>query len=291
MIAAGIGAAGSITTAAIGAASGAGKIDPKSIQPYGNIGYGNYNLNDPFKGAGSPFYKLGQDAQGRGDINWDPYAMEQQKALVAQLQQQAAGNGPSAAQGVLRQGTDEAIKSAMALAGSARGAGIGGAQLQAINSGTNATMAGANQATMLRAQEQQSAIQQLGQVLGGMRTAGYNEALASQNRRDQLEQFYMSLGLSREQAQLQAGLQEEQDKLNAWNSYENRKAGVAGQNAQRDMNMVAGLGQGFSALGAAGTSMLGSLAKNPPAPQPGGGGSGGGGGGSGGGGGGYNGYY
>lgn len=229
-IAAGVGVTGSLVTAGVAAATGAGKVDPNSIDP-----------------AGYKFGKEGQDFINRGDAvakgrqDVDPYAVAQQQKLVAQLQERAAGRGPSAAQATLQAGNDRAIQSAMAMAGSARGGGLAGAQLGAVNAGTQATQGAANASAGLRAQEQQAATTELGGVLGGMS----NVAEADAARRNQLESFYMNLGNDRDKAALLASIQLQQDKL-----------GITKHNAETDMKYFTGAGQAFSALGASGNAMM-----------------------------------
>lgn len=98
---------------------------------------------------------LGRDAQTMRDV------VGVARADQDIFRDQALGLGPSAAQGVLRQGTDEAIRSGMALASTGRGANqaaalrAGGLKAQEL-SGQAAT-----QASILAAQEQQQGMQNL----------------------------------------------------------------------------------------------------------------------------------
>lgn len=112
----------------------------------------------------------------------------------------ALGQGPSAAQAQLRMGLDQATASQYALANSARGGALGlaGAQQQAQSQA--ALMAGqaAQQAAVLRAQEQQA----------GM--AGYAGVMGQQRGQDLQAQ-----GLDAQQAQYQAGLEMQQRGLNS----------------------------------------------------------------------------
>lgn len=255
-----IGGIGSVAVAAGAAGNKVGQIQGDDLPQYRGPDAGNYQ----YGGEGLDFFRMGL---GQG-MNQDQATLAKQNALVAQLQQQAAGNGPSAAQGVLNQGRDAAIAQAMALAGTARGNGLGNAQLGAANQANQATMGAANQATMLRAQEQQQAIANLGNVLGGMRQEYGQDAL----RRDKMEQFYMSLGQTREQAALNARAQMEAEANQAWQAYQNQKTGVARHNSSLIAGQMAGIGNAFATFGAqAGSAMGGG--------KGGGGGDGGGGGG------------
>lgn len=240
-----LGGIGSIATAVGAAGNKVGQIQGNDMPVYKGPDPNSYQ----YGGEGLDFFRQGLGQQ----MNQDKGTLANQNALVAQLQQQAAGNGPSAAQGVLNQGRDAAIAQSQAAAGAARGNGLGGAQLNAANAGTAATMGAANQATMLRAQEQQQATQNLGQVLGGMREQYGQDAL----RRDKMEQFYMSLGQTREQAALSARAQMESEAGQAYRDYEANRLGVAKHNSALAAGQVAGIGKAFSSLGAAGGSMGG----------------------------------
>lgn len=92
-----------------------------------------------------------------------------QMALIQQLQNQAAGKGPSLAQMQLQKGTDQNISQAMAMGQSQRGAGQAGMlkSIQGQQAGIGQGMA--NDAGMLRLQEQMQAQNQLGQIAGQTR--------------------------------------------------------------------------------------------------------------------------
>jgi hypothetical protein len=257
-----VGAAGAIGSGIASAAVAGGR---KKYAEYVPPDLENFKFGYDTRGAAQEFYNKANEAQNR---QIDPYAEAQQKQLVEQLQQMAAGKGPSAAQGVLQAGTDDAIRTAMALSGSARGNALGAAQLNAVNAGTLATAQAANQAAILRAQEQQAAIGQLGGLLSGMRQASLNEAL----RRDQLEKFYMSLGASREEAALRAKMMYEQEVGQRKLAYQQLSAQEEGARIEGIQRGIAGIGQGFSSLGSMAGSMYGAMK----------GGTGGGGGGGGG---------
>lgn len=103
--------------------------------------------------------------------------------LLKEQEYQASGKGgPSAAQGVLQAGRDQAVQNALAIANSGRG-NRSAAMRQAQFSGAGAMQNTANQATILRAQEQQQAQQNLQGTLGlysgaaaGMRGQDYDAA-------------------------------------------------------------------------------------------------------------------
>ena len=94
-----------------------------------------------------------------------------QNALLAQLLAASRGEGPSVAQGLLRQSTDEQMANAMALGAAQQGQGLGyGAALRQIaDQRARIGQQSAGQAALLRAQEQQTAMGQLGQFSLGMR--------------------------------------------------------------------------------------------------------------------------
>ncbi len=102
----------------------------------------------------------GQDAQSR----------DMQMQLMQQLQQQAAGTGPSIAQLQLQKGTDQNISQAMALGASQRGAGQAGMMKGIAQQQAQIGQGMANDSAMLRLQEQMQARQALGSGLQGMRS-------------------------------------------------------------------------------------------------------------------------
>lgn len=238
------GAASAIVSAASGAA-GVGKVKDSDIPgPYKISDYGNF----AFGGEGDRWQQMADKA----GVNRDAGTIANQQALVSQLQQMAAGKGPSAAQGVLQQGKDEAIRTAMAMAGSARGSGLGAAQLGATDAAARETGKAANSASILRAQEQQAAIGQLGTVLGGMRQAYSQE----EEQRQQLEEFYRRLGFDTDNAALQARMRMEELKANSYENWAGRKSGQAQHNASMDQKYAAGVGTALSSMGAGAGQMF-----------------------------------
>lgn len=191
--------------------------------------------------------------------NQNQYAQGQQANALGMLGQAAAGNGPSAAQAQLQQGLEQGINSNMAMAASARGpAGLANAQKNALAS--NGQMAGqtANNAAQLRAQEQQAAMSQYGQLAN---------AAQNQYAQQQLgfgQQNLGAAGLYGQAGQLQAG----QNALNqqgalgyqqlGFNSQaEALQAAMANQQANENINISnaknasSGLGGILGAVGGA----------------------------------------
>lgn len=196
---------------------------------------------------------------------WNQEAANAQFGAIANLQNQAAGRGPSQAGAQLQQGLEQGINANMAVANSARGqAGLANAQKNAL--GQNAQMAGqsANQAAQLRAQEMQSAQQQLMQAT--------NQA---QNQYGAQQQGYSSLGMQGAGAVqgnelANAQFQQQQNALNqqgrlgfeqlGFNAQaQNMQAQMNNQNNAYQMNMSNAANAGRTAGGiisAAGSAMM-----------------------------------
>jgi hypothetical protein len=111
--------------------------------------------------------------------------------LIAQLQQQAAGQGPSLAQLQLQQATGENMNNAMALGAAQQGQGLGAqAALRSIlDNQARIQQQSALQSAMLRNQEQMQAREQLGGVLGGVRGQDLGAAQAQAGNELNREQF------------------------------------------------------------------------------------------------------
>ena len=93
----------------------------------------------------------------------------QQQALVSQLQARADGTAPSVAQLQLQKANEQAIAAQMAGAASARGGNPVLAQRQAAQNIAALQQGNANEAAMLRLNEQTQAQNQLGSTLAGLR--------------------------------------------------------------------------------------------------------------------------
>ena len=159
----------------------------------------------------------------RGPTGDDQYqARNMQMSLIQQLQDQAAGRGPSLAQMQLQRGTDANMANAMGMAAGTRGASAAGMNKGIQNQQAGIAQGMAGDAAMLRLQEQMAARNALGQQLGGVRGQDQSfEGMDLQNR-----QFNSNLGTSNNQfyagqantmansnAQRQADVQTAQAKL------------------------------------------------------------------------------
>jgi hypothetical protein len=136
--------------------------------------------------------------------------MSNRAGLVAQLEAQARGEGPSAAQGQMREAMDRAAAGQASAAAGAGGRGVNaGAALRGATNNTAAIQSqGARDTSILRAQEQIAATQQLGGVIGqgigqdnqlAMGNAGMQNDVGMAN----LQAAMQTLGLN-QQGELQA---------------------------------------------------------------------------------------
>lgn len=94
--------------------------------------------------------------------------MRNRSALIAQLEAQARGEGPSAAAIQMREAMDRAAGAQSSAAAGAGGRGVnqGAAMRQAMNNTAAVQAQGARDTATMRAQEQLNASQQLGGVIG-----------------------------------------------------------------------------------------------------------------------------
>jgi hypothetical protein len=191
----------------------------------------------------------------------------QQMAFANALQAQANGTGgPTAAQAQLQAGTDASINSALALAHSQRGGNSSVAMKNALMQNGQTMQSASNQATQLRAQEQQAAQMQLGSALSGVRgqdlglatsQAGLNQQTAlanqqSQQQHDALVQQYMQMGLSLDQANQQSMIQQGQFNQGQLGQQVAAANGISVQNSAQGAQVT---GAAVGALGA-GLAML-----------------------------------
>lgn len=198
-----------------------------------------------------------------------------QNFLAQQLQAQTLGQGPSLAQGQFQNNLDQSIAAQHALAASATGGNIGLAQRQAAMNTGNLNVQAANQAAQLRMQEQlqaqgllgQTATNQRGQDIGlATSQAGltqnnqqFNAGAQQQNSQfnanqeaqlNSLRQQYMAMGLSAEQANLQAD--------NAWRQAQLQNASInAGIQQGNRAADTAYTGQIYNTLGTIGAAGVG----------------------------------
>lgn len=199
-----------------------------------------------------------------------------QVGLVDALTRSANGDGPSLAQGQLQQATDQGIKQAMALAASARGVNPAVAARMAADQASATQQNAAGQSAQLRLQEQQQARQQLAGVLdqsrgadiglatsqagldqqGIMQNATFQQqanannlqsGVQQQQQRDDLVQKYLSMGMSLDQANMQAEIQQKQWNAGALNQAVAASKGVSTANSAQGTQLA---GAGIGAAGA-----------------------------------------
>ncbi len=123
----------------------------------------------------------------------------QQLQLMQQLQDQAAGKGPSIAQLQLQKGGDQAMSQAMALGASQRGAGRAGALKGIANQQAKIGQGMANDSAMLRLQEQMQARTQLGTGLASMRSS--DEARSQFQQKQDMDRWKAQQELDAQAAQ------------------------------------------------------------------------------------------
>lgn len=152
--------------------AGAGSNFGPAGASWNTIGQGVGRVAD-FFGLGDP--KLQSTV---ADFTQANQTRDAQAAFLAQLQAAARGEGPSVAQGLLRQATDDQLAQAMALGAAQQGQGLGyGAALRQIaDQRARIGQQSAAQAALLRAQEQQTAMGQLGNFTLGMRGQDIGQA-------------------------------------------------------------------------------------------------------------------
>jgi hypothetical protein len=133
-----------------------------------------------------------------------------QAALISQLEQMGRGNGPSAAQLMMREANDRAVAGqASAAAGAAgRGANAGAAYLNAANQSAGLTSQANRDAGLMRVNEQLGAINQLGMTIHGARgadeaTARFNVGQQNAMTQANMQAYLQQLGLN-DAAQLRA---------------------------------------------------------------------------------------
>lgn len=196
----------------------------------------------------SQFDAMGQQTQGRdpSSIKAAQIAMgpqnqfrRDQRGLVSALQNRAAGQSPSVAEMQMRSGMDRISNEQASQASSARGISPAlAARLQADNT-TQAQLQTNQQTGQLRAQEMERAEQALGGVLSGARgqdiglaqaqaglqqganQANLGAAMQQKQMNDQMTQYYMSQGLSRDEAAQKAAADLANTELQAQTQHQN----------------------------------------------------------------------
>jgi hypothetical protein len=180
-----------------------------------------------------------------------------QMGLMAQLQAQASGQGPSLAQMQLQQAGDRNLANAAALGASQRGAGVAGALRGIASQQAGIGQQLAADSAMMRLQEQQQAQGLLAGVLGGAR--GQDIGLATgqagmdlQQRQlndqrsamyDQLAQSYLKMGLDLDQAQMRARMDMERLLADQNLGMEQLRSGGYADRARMNIGMLQGAAQ------------------------------------------------
>lgn len=176
---------------------------------------------------------------------------DMQLALMQRLQDQAQGKGPSLAQMQLQKGTDANISNAMALGQSQRGAGQAGMLKGIATQQANIGQGMANDAAMLRLQEQMQANSMLGQGLQGMRGqdlsyAGMEQQGSQFNAAQQNQGAQFNAGQTNAQnvARQQAAMEAERLKQETQLAYERLRAQAA-----KDRSLMGVVGGAAGAIG------------------------------------------
>lgn len=189
---------------------------------------------------GSRFGALGNEAARQQD-----QARAQQMALIKQIQDQAAGRGPSLAQAQLQQANEAAARQAMALGYSQRGAGAAGALKSIREQQAGMTQQNAADSAMLRLQEQLQARQMLGGLLGGMRGQDIGNMQWGLGNQASLGMQQAGLDLARDNSY-------RQDRL-GWEQARQGQAGIDYRNTWGPVNTILG------AVGMGGQMLSGGL--------------------------------
>lgn len=138
----------------------------------------------------------------------DPFRAGQTQ-LLAQLQAQAAGTGPSIAQNQLKMGQEQALANNIAMANSARGGANPLAARAALQQNAQQSGAMAMEAANLRLAEQQQAQGLLGNVAGAGRQGDLGQQQLAQQgaiAQQDLAAKYAQMGMTAQQANQQAAI-------------------------------------------------------------------------------------
>ena len=158
--------------------------------------------------------KLGNRPAAQLDQSQSNQMRGAQTNLVTDLQNQAAGIGPSLAQAQLQKASDQNLANTMASIQSTRGMGATAAAGQAQGAGAQAGQQLAQDSAILRLQEQMQAKGMLGQLATGARgqdlgAAAQNAQLQAQNEQQiaALSAQMIGMGMSKVEADRQARIQ------------------------------------------------------------------------------------
>lgn len=214
---------------------------------------------NPFQGGTYTDYIVGfgdlaRQSAGRGgpQINMRPQGQfrEGQQQLAQQLAQQAAGQGPSLATLQMQQNTDDAIRSAMAIAASGRSGTAGGRLKQAQDQAAMLNQQGARDSAMMRIQEQLAARDQLAGVLGQGRQGDIGLATGQADLDMRQGILNDQTGLAYDQMQMNAYTQQQAGQQNLQKllldqylaQEQLKQQGIASENAMKG-GLISGLGQ------------------------------------------------
>lgn len=234
---------------------------------FGNPGHSNFKATpfqtDPnsFKGGwndpNNPFStgNMAAGAAGAQNQTAPGFANAQagQGALAQMLMNTANGTAPSLAAAQLKAGQQTNAANTMAMQAQARGVNPSMAAYDAGQINSNANLATNAQAGMAGIAEREGAQSMLGNVLNQQGQLGLGE----QAQRNQLTQYYTSMGMSQEQAQLQANIAMEQINSSNYNAAQGLNAGVSMGNAANSANLIGGIFSAGGSIGASGLSAMG----------------------------------
>ena len=144
--------------------------------------------------------KIAEMMAGYGGRNLSSGVQGSQDQYLAALLAQAQGQGPSVALDTFQTSKDQALKSAMAFSNSATGPSAAAARRGAQFQMGDIVQGAARDAAAIRASEMARAGQMFTGLSGEMRTADIQNAQLN----DQMVQYFMSQGLTLDQAQWQA---------------------------------------------------------------------------------------
>lgn len=229
-----------------------GQQKPASSAGVPGSGAANYNFSVDPNVANIDQKWLGElgsmlnGVKGRKSIGMDTTQADQTRAaqtgLITDLQNQAAGIGPSLAQAQLQKASDQNLANTLSAIQSTRGMGATAAAAQAQGAGAAAGQAMAQDSAILRLQEQMQARGMLGQLATGTRGQDIGQAaqqaqIALQDRaqtdaiRDQLIGRGVSLAQAEQEARAKVAQMNQQGRIAAVGADQNQQ-GITNQNQQ-----------------------------------------------------------
>lgn len=192
------------------------------------------------------FDEMGGAVGGR-EVGADWAARQRQLATMQEAT--ARGEGPSIAGGVLQQGAERAIAAQRSAVASAAPGSRALAGRTAMGNMAQITGETAMGAANIRAQEMQMAQQNLMGTLG----QGRGQDIQAQQMNDQLTQFYMQQGFSRDAAQAQANMAMQEMVAGNWRTMMQGMMTPGGDSGVG--GALGGLFQGLGAVGAGLTNL------------------------------------